>query len=110
MAYVGLFMLSFKTGIGKKVLSVLAPVGKMAFSNYFMQSLIGNFVFLGAGLGYMEKMGPVYFTIFGIAIFIVQVILSSTWLKYFNYGPLEWLWRSATYKKWQPMKKQTSST
>ncbi len=105
MAYVGLFMLSFKTGVGKKILSVLAPVGKMAFSNYFMQSLIGNFVFLGAGLGYLGQVGPVYYTLFGIAVFIVQIIISTIWLKYFNYGPLEWLWRSATYKKWQPMKK-----
>ncbi|MFZ1532656.1 MAG: DUF418 domain-containing protein [Chitinophagaceae bacterium] len=105
MAYVGLFMLSFQTAVGKKVLSVLAPVGKMAFSNYLMHSLIGNFVFLGAGLGYMGQVGPVYYTIFGIGIFIIQIILSTIWLKYFNYGPVEWLWRSATYKKWQPMLK-----
>ena len=108
MAYVGLFMLSFQTAVGKKILSVLAPVGKMAFSNYIMHSLIGNFVFLGAGLGYMGQVGPVYFTLFGIAVFIIQIILSTFWLKYFNYGPLEWLWRSATYKKWQPFRKQLS--
>jgi uncharacterized protein len=106
LAYVGLFMLSFQTVAGKKILSVLAPVGKMAFSNYIMHSLIGNFVFLGAGLGYMGQVGPVYYTLFGVCIFILQIILSTIWLKYFNYGPLEWLWRSATYKKWQPMRKQ----
>ena len=105
LAYVGIFMLSFQTSGGKKILSLLAPVGKMAFSNYIMQSLIGNFVFLGAGLGYMGTVGPVYYTLFGIAIFIVQIIISTIWLKYFNYGPLEWLWRSATYKKWQRLKK-----
>ena len=107
MAYVGLFMLSFQTAAGKKILSPLAPVGKMAFSNYIMQSLIGNFVFLGAGLGYMGQVGPVYYTLFGIAVFIIQIILSTVWLKYFNYGPVEWLWRSATYKKWQPFRKRT---
>ena len=37
--------------------------------------------------------------------FLHQIIISTIWLKYFNYGPLEWLWRSATYKKWQPLKK-----
>lgn len=105
MAYVGLFMLSFQTGSGKKVLGLLAPVGKMAFSNYIMQSFIGNFVFLNAGLGYIQKVGPVYYTIFGIAVFIVQIIISTIWLKYFNYGPIEWIWRSATYKKWQPFRK-----
>lgn len=87
-------------------MSLVAPAGKMAFSNYIMQSLIGNFVFLGAGLGYMWKMGPVYYTIFGVLVFIGQVIISTVWLKFFNYGPVEWLWRSATYKKWQPLLKK----
>lgn len=109
MAYVGLFMLSFQTTAGKKILSVLAPAGKMAFSNYIMQSLIGNFIFLGAGLGYMGQVGPVYYTLLGIIVFAAQVIISTVWLKFFNYGPLEWLWRSATYKKWQPMIKKHST-
>jgi len=106
LVYAGLFMLSFQTNTGKKILSVLAPVGKMAFSNYIMQSLIGNFVFLGAGMGYVGKVGPFYYTLFGIIVFIFQIIVSTTWLKYFNYGPVEWVWRSATYKKWQPMRKK----
>jgi uncharacterized protein len=81
----------------------------MAFSNYVFQSLAGNFVFLGAGLGFMGQVGPVYFTLFGICFFIIQVILSTIWLKYFNYGPIEWVWRSATYKKWQPMRKNKNA-
>lgn len=108
LAYVGLFMLAFSTTTGKRSLSLLAPAGKLAFSNYIMQSLIGNFVFFGPGLGYMWKVGPVYYTLFGIAVFILQVIISTAWLKYFNYGPVEWLWRSATYKKWQPFRKRAS--
>jgi uncharacterized protein len=103
MMYVALFMLSFQTAAGKKILSVLAPVGKMAFSNYILQSLVGNFVFLPPGLGYMGQIGPVYYTLFGVGFFIIQIILSTIWLKYFNYGPLE---RSATYKKWQPLRKK----
>ncbi|MBK7559126.1 MAG: DUF418 domain-containing protein [Chitinophagaceae bacterium] len=106
LAYVGLFMLAFKTKPGHKILSLLAPAGKMAFSNYIMQSLIGNFFFFSSGLDYMWKVGPVYYTLFGIAVFIGQVIVSTIWLKYFNYGPVEWLWRSATYKKWQPFRKR----
>jgi uncharacterized protein len=109
LAYVGLFMLCYQSTAGKKILSVLAPVGKMAFSNYIMHSLIGNFVFLGAGLDYMGRVGPVYLTVFGIAVFIVQIIVSTIWLKYFNYGPVEWLWRSATYKKWQPFRKKQTT-
>jgi uncharacterized protein len=110
LAYVGLFMLAFASSTGKKALSLLAPAGKMAFSNYIMQSLIGNFVFFSAGLGYMWKVGPVYYTLFGVAVFILQVIISTIWLKYFNYGPVEWLWRSATYKKWQPFRKRAGDS
>ncbi len=106
MAYVALFMLAFRTNAGKKIFSVLAPVGKMAFSNYILQSLVGNFVFLTAGLGLMGTIGPVYFTLFGFLFFILQIILSTIWLKFFNFGPIEWLWRSATYKKWQPIRKR----
>ena len=108
LAYVGSFMLLFQNPVCKKILSLIAPAGKMAFSNYITQSLVGNFVFLGAGLGFMGQVGPVYYTIFGFGFFILQVIISTIWLKYFNYGPIEWIWRSATYKKWQPMRKQTT--
>ncbi|MEO6253488.1 MAG: DUF418 domain-containing protein [Ferruginibacter sp.] len=109
LSYVGMFMLAFKTRTGNKLLTVLAPAGKMAFTNYLMQSLIGNFVFFSTGLGYMWKVGPVYYTIFGIAVFIGQVMISTIWLKYFNYGPVEWVWRSATYKKWQPFRKKKTT-
>ena len=110
LAYVGLFMLSFQTIAGKKILTVFAPAGKMAFSNYIMQSLIGNYVFLGAGLGYMWKVGPVYYTIFGVLVFICQIMISTIWLRFFHYGPMEWAWRSATYKKWQPLLKKKNIT
>ncbi|MEO5948301.1 MAG: DUF418 domain-containing protein [Chitinophagaceae bacterium] len=110
MAYAGIFMWCFQKAACKKMMSVLAPVGKMAFSNYILQSLVGNFVFLGAGLGYMGQVGPVYFTIFGIAFYILQIIGSTIWLRYFNYGPIEWIWRSATYKKWQPFRKKLKVT
>ena len=104
LSYVGLLMLSFQTTIGNKILLLISPVGKMAFSNYLMHSLIGNFVFLGAGLGYMGQVGPVYLTLFAILVFVFQIILSTIWLTYFQYGPIEWVWRSLTYNKRQPFR------
>lgn len=104
-AYIAIFMFSFRTTAGGKILSFLAPVGKMAFTNYIMHTLIGNFVFLNAGLGYMERVGPVYYTVFAMVVFVFQIIISTVWLRYFNYGPVEWLWRSGTYGKWQEMRK-----
>jgi uncharacterized protein len=105
LTYVVIFMLAFQKKTMAKVLAVLAPVGKMAFSNYLLQSIIGSIVFLGAGFGYIGEVGPVYYTLFGVLVFIGQIVLSHVWLTYFNYGPVEYLWRSATYKKWQPMRK-----
>lgn len=105
LAYVGTFMLCFQTAFGKKWMSVFAPVGKMAFSNYMMHSLVCQFVFLGAGLGFGGQVGSVYLTVFAFALFGFQVICSTVWLKYFNYGPVEWVWRSLTYWERQPFKR-----
>jgi uncharacterized protein len=104
-AYVAALMLLFQSKAIAKLMSVVAPVGKMAFSNYLLQSIIGSVVFLGAGFDYIGEVGPVYYTIFGVLVFIGQIILSHLWLRYFNYGPVEYLWRSATYGKWQKMRK-----
>lgn len=104
LTYVGLMMLSFQTKLGNRLLQLVAPVGKMAFTNYLMHSLIGNFVFLGAGLDMMGQVGPVFFTLFGITVFVFQIIFSTLWLNHFQYGPAEWVWRSLTYKKRQPFK------
>jgi uncharacterized protein len=108
LTYVGLMMQGFQTKVGHQLLQIVAPVGKMAFTNYIMHSLIGNFVFLGAGLDMMGQVGPVYFTLFGITVFIFQIIFSTIWLRYFQYGPIEWVWRSLTYKKKQPFRINTS--
>lgn len=104
MLYVALFFLSNATSFGKKLQRILAPAGKMAFTNYIMQSVIGCFIFYGIGLGLATTMGPVYSTLIAILVFIVQIIYSHIWLIYFRFGPIEWLWRSFTHKKWQPMK------
>ncbi|MET0464711.1 MAG: DUF418 domain-containing protein [Chitinophagaceae bacterium] len=105
LAYVAVLMLLFQRKRVAKLMSVVAPVGKMAFSNYLLQTIIGSVVFLGAGFNYIGEVGPVYYTIFGVLVFIGQIIISHLWLRYFNYGPVEYLWRSATYKKWQKMRK-----
>jgi uncharacterized protein len=104
-AYVGVLMLLFQNSKMYKLMSVVAPVGKMAFSNYLFQSIIGSIVFLGAGFNFIGEVGPFYYTIFGLLVFLVQIFISHLWLRYFNYGPVEYLWRSATYRKWQTMKK-----
>jgi uncharacterized protein len=71
-----------------------------------MHSVIGLLFFTGVGLALDRQVGPLYFTLFGCTVFLVQIVLSRIWLHYFEYGPVEWIWRSATYGKWQPMRKK----
>ena len=105
-AYAATLALAFNSGIGRKLLSIFQPVGKMAFSNYVFQSLIGVFTFYGIGFGMMGKVGPVWYTVFGVLVFTCQILLSKVWLRFFQYGPLEWLWRSVTYGKCQALTKR----
>ena len=104
IGYIAVFFLIARSRAGEKLFSVLQPVGKMAFSNYILQSIIGTLVFTGLGWGMMGQVGPVYFTLFAFLVFILQIILSMAWLHFFRYGPVEWLWRSATYGKWQEIR------
>ena len=82
---------------GSKILGLLAPAGKMALTNYLMQSLIASSVFFGYGLGFWNQWGRADLALFVIAVFTLQVIFSHLWLRYFRYGPMEWLWRALTY-------------
>lgn len=101
----GLIMLMYKSGWFKWLFSVLRPVGQMAFTNYLTQSLFMGLFFYGIGLGMFGKLQryELYYVV-GIT-WLVQIIWSHVWLRYFRFGPLEWVWRSLTYWKLQPMKK-----
>jgi uncharacterized protein len=105
-AYMAVFFLLAHSRLGRVVLQQFRYVGKMAFSNYIMHSVIGLLFFTGVGLALDRQVGPLYFTLFGCTVFLVQIVLSRIWLHYFEYGPVEWIWRSATYGKRQPMRKK----
>ena len=85
----------------RRLLSGLGDVGRMALTNYLTQSLVYLFVFYGFGLGLMRYGGAL--TCLGITVvtFALQIAFSRWWLARFRFGPLEWLWRSATYGQWQ---------
>jgi uncharacterized protein len=98
------FVLLFQRARWQRVLSVLAPVGRMALSNYLSQSVIGVLLFYGYGLGLIGKVGPARCVALTLGIFCVQIVLSRLWLARFRFGPAEWVWRSLTYGKAQPMR------
>lgn len=83
----------------------LAAVGRMALSNYLTHSVIGGLIFYSHGLGLFGTIGNA--GLFGIACAILasQLVISPIWLRHFQFGPVEWLWRTATYGKAQPMRR-----
>ncbi len=78
--------------------------GRMALTNYLMQSLICTFIFYSHGLGKYGSVPPRYFPFIVLAIYAIELAWSPWWLQRFHYGPAEWLWRSLTYAKIQPMR------
>lgn len=92
----------------KIVLSPLKYVGRMALTNYILQSVIGLFLFSSIGLRLYESLSPTQTFLTAITVFIIQVLLSKIWLTYFRYGPLEWVWRCFTYKKSLPIINSTT--
>ena len=83
----------------------LAPAGRMALSNYLGQSLVCTLVFYGYGLGWFEQVGRASQLLFAVGLFALQVLLSQLWLRRFQYGPVEWLWRAFTYLQLPPLRR-----
>jgi uncharacterized protein len=101
----GVTMLMFRVR-WQKILHHLAPVGKMALTVYLSQTFFGLVLFYHIGFGLFEKTSPLINMLLTVPVFAIQVLLCRLWLKYFNYGLVEWLWRSLTFGKWYPLKKQ----
>lgn len=107
MGYLSLLILLYKITPFRKILSIFVPVGQMAFTNYLMQSIITSIIFYGMGwYGHLQRY-EIYYIVVGIWIF--QIIFSNIWLRYFLFGPFEWLWRSLTYLQKQPFLKKRQS-
>lgn len=104
----GAVMLLFKSGFFKWFFALMRPVGQMAFTNYLTQSLICGIIFYGVGFGYYGSLQRYEVYLVVGAIWVLQIIWSHVWLRYFRFGPLEWCWRSLTYWKKQPMRKENS--
>ena len=96
-ALISIFILLYLGFKKSSVFNLLAAYGKMSLTNYVSQALFGVIFFFGFGLGMWRYMGSTWSLIFGFCFFILQIFISKYWLKYFYYGPLEWLWRALTF-------------
>ena len=105
LGYVALVMLLFKAGALGWLQRALADVGRMALTNYLLHTIICTTIFYGHGFGQFGHFSRVEQLITVIIIWIVQLILSPNWLNYFRFGPFEWLWRTLTYWRPQPLRR-----
>jgi uncharacterized protein len=103
MAHAAVVLLVVNAGAMKWVTRPLAAVGQTALSNYLGTTVICTLIFDGWGFGLFGKLQfyQLFYVVAGI--WTVNLAVSVLWLKYFRFGPVEWLWRSLTYWKMQPM-------
>ena len=107
--YVGMVMKLFHRHGGLRIAQALAPAGRMALSNYLLQSLVCALVFTGYGLRLMGQVSPAGSVLIALALFGCQMVASAWWLGRFRYGPVEWGLRAVTMATWPAMRKAAAS-
>ena len=105
-AYISILTISYETNLGQKLMLGLKYVGRMSFSSYLSHTIFGILIFYPYAFGLFGTMTLWQVEVLAIVLYAVQVFLAVIWLKYFTFGPLEWLWRSLTYGKFLSMKKK----
>lgn len=103
LAYIAALTLLLERNGWQQTLRPLAAVGRMALTNYLMQSVAFMLLFFGYGLGWFGQTGAFYGLILASALFALQIVASRWWLRRLRFGPVEWLWRTLTYGRLQPM-------
>ncbi|OUL58697.1 hypothetical protein B1199_08565 [Pseudoalteromonas ulvae] len=81
----------------QRLLMPLSYIGRMALTNYLLHSVVGLFLFTHLGLGLYQTLSPAACFAIALAVFFLQACSSAFWLRYFQYGPCEWLWRCGSY-------------
>ena len=104
--YICLIMLFAKTSLYSKIKARLAAVGQMALTNYIAQTVICVFIFFGVGLGFFGQWDRSIQFLVVVVISLMQLVWSKPWLAKYRFGPLEWAWRSLSYRKVQTLKRQ----
>src|SRR5262249_15618838 len=102
MAHVSAIVLLYKSGHARPLFRRLEAVGQTAFTNYILQSVICTLVFFAYGINYFAELEFYQVYLVVLAVWAVHLIVSPLWLRFFLYGPLEWVWRSLTYWHRQP--------
>jgi uncharacterized protein len=105
LAWVCLLLIISKTAAWQGAVRWLAAAGRMAFSNYILETVLCTFLFYGTGLGLFARVNRVEQAAVVLGVWVVVLIFSQFWMRRFYFGPLEWLWRSLTYREREPFRR-----
>lgn len=104
LGHLSLLLFFLKLGWFRPLTYLLACVGQMALTNYLLTSILATLLFNGYGLGKFGALERHQLLYVVFTIWAINLIISPLWLRYFRFGPAEWVWRSLTYWKKQPMR------
>ena len=104
----GFVLISRKVSVDRW-LRLLAPVGRLALTNYLAQTIFGSFLFMGFGLGLLGTVGNSVTLPIGLAFFALCAWVSTVWLERYRFGPMEWIWRSLTLLQAQPFRRRPAA-
>jgi len=102
LGYTSLVVAIIRSGTFKSICKAFSLTGRMALTNYIMQTAFCTLFFTGVGMGYFGRLEQYQLYFIVLEICLVQVIFSVLWLRYYNYGPIEWLWRCLVHWKKLP--------
>ena len=108
-AYASALVLLAQRQIWQKLFAPLAAAGRMALTNYLLIALLAGVFAPAYGFGVWKQVGPTLSAMLAVAIYAALMLLSTWWLRHFRYGPAEWLWRTLTYSKLQPLRLQVTN-
>jgi uncharacterized protein len=104
LGYAAAIILLSQSERWRRIISPLSAVGRLALTVYLTQTLMFTTLFYGYGFGQVFRIGPTAVTAYAVLFFTIQVATCAWWVRHFRFGPMEWLWRSLTYRKLQPMR------
>ncbi len=110
LAIAAVVMLIVKSGRFRMPQRLLAAVGRTALSNYLLTSVLCQTIFIWGPWKLFGKLEYYQLMYVVAGVWVVNLILSTMWLRSFAYGPVEWLWRSLTYAKLQPFRLKAQPT
>jgi uncharacterized protein len=106
LAWICLLMIASQTPALRGAVNLLAAAGRMAFSNYILESVLCTLLFNGTGFGLFAKVSRIEEALVVLAVWMVVLAFSHFWMRRFFFGPLEWLWRSLTYREREPFRRR----